>query len=186
MDFNHVNNGHTDLLKKNKNRVQLECHVPPTSMFSIGFEEDVGSWEVDVTCRGKLSAAFFWDWDFNRVKVGAAIISQIVVVWDGLRRILKTLDMVGISFSSSTKISTIMSAESDVKGIISNYLQNRVFHRCPETQKRLRRQISDLYFPRVLTQTRNSLVLKQSRGNGFAFYLRQDIPGPVINLDDHF
>ena len=76
--------------------------------------------------------------------------------------------------------------ESDVKGIISNYLQNRVFHRCPETQKRLRRQISDLYFLRVLTQTRNSLVLKQSRGHGFAFHLRQDILRPVINLDDHF
>jgi len=44
-----VNNGHTDLLKKNKNKVQLQCHVPPTSMFSIGFEEDVGSWELDVT-----------------------------------------------------------------------------------------------------------------------------------------
>ena len=43
-----MNNGHTDLLKKNKNRVQLECHVPPTSVFSIGFEVDVGSWEIDV------------------------------------------------------------------------------------------------------------------------------------------
>lgn len=135
--------------------------------------------------RGKLSAAFFWDWDFNRIKVGVAIISQIVVVWDGLRRILKTLDMVGISFSSSTKISAIMSGESDVKGI-SNYLQNRVFYRCRETQKPLRRQISDLYFLRVLIQTRNSLVLKQSRGHGFAFHLRQDIPRPVINLVGHF
>ena len=136
--------------------------------------------------RSKLSAAFFWDWDFNRVKVGVAIISQIVVVWDGLRRILKTLDMVGISFSSSTKVSAIMLGESAVKGIIPNYLQNRVFHRCPETQKLLRRQISDLYFLRDLIQTRNSLVLKQSRGHGFAFHFRHDIPRPVINLDDHF
>lgn len=30
----------------------------------IGFEDDLGSWQVDI--RGKVTATFYRDWEFNK------------------------------------------------------------------------------------------------------------------------
>lgn len=31
----------------------------------IGFEDDLGSWQVDII-RGKVTATFYRDWEFNK------------------------------------------------------------------------------------------------------------------------
>lgn len=82
------------LIKHEKHMIWLSIisqFVSAYSVFSIiGFKVDIVSWEVTAVAE-VVSAAFCWDWEFNRVKVGVTKIILIAVGWNAWQLILKKL-----------------------------------------------------------------------------------------------